>query len=368
MAELPLAPPPTRDEVEELIHEIERFLRQLPPGVPEVAPLTYPGSGFIVGGLLSTLPWWGVWLPPDKADEAAAHVLRGVDHLRAARTDKEALEQALAINTMDLSVMAKYAPTSPPPSPGPETMPSPSAVLAADLAALRRHVARIAIWERAHHRLVHEPLAEAQGRAETATIALGEATAGLGVQTRWAIRWIVEGVIPRLEHELRTTIQELRQAQQQANAELARELEHVAERLQQRIGDVVRWLTTEALPELERELRAERAVRRDADRALARGIATEAEARTGADAAILAELAPLTAWFGSFGLHTTQKVNRNENLIDQLEHLDWGNLLAFTSVPALVALITRLAPQVIGRAPEVLAGLEDAASSVLGGL
>ncbi len=359
---------PSASDIEELIREIEDYLRQIPPGAPTVIPLGLPGAGLVLAGLLAAMPWWGIWLSPSAADEAARRALNSTDQLQRPSTDAQALKQALALNRMDLRALVPFAQARPGVSLGLSVMPSPSAVNVQQPRPLAHALALVTLWQRAHHDLVHGGLVDAQGRADGATAAAAAAAASLGVQTVQTARYILREAIPQATRELVAIIRQLRQAQQAANSELAHELERTAEHLAQRIGDLVRWLQTEALPDLEKEIRAERQARAQGDHALGVSVGEEADARTHADASILAELAPLVAWFGGIGRHTTEKVNRNEDVIDQLEHLDWSSLLAFTGVPALVALVTRLMPPVLAQGPRMLSALEGAAAAARGSL
>ncbi len=357
---------PSASDIEELIREIEDYLRQIPPGAPTVIPLGLPGAGLVLAGLLAAMPWWGIWLSPSAADEAARRALNSTDQLQRPSTDAQALKQALALNRMDLRALVPFAQARPGVSLGLSVMPSPSAVNVQQPRPLAHALALVTLWQRAHHDLVHGGLVDAQGRADGATAAAAAAAASLGVQTVQTARYILREAIPQATRELVAIIRQLRQAQQAANSELAHELERTAEHLAQRIGDLVRWLQTEALPDLEKEIRAERQARAQGDHALGVSVGEEADARTHADASILAELAPLVAWFGGIGLHTTQKVARNEDLIDQLEQSDLSWLLGLTAAGTFVRLVTELLGRSAGLLPDVLHELETDAGKLIG--
>lgn len=269
----------------------------------------------------------------------------------------EAARQAVAYARQVVTIVAGL---------GAEVMPSPAAVNAASGPTLANAVARIALWQRAHHAAVHGGLVDAQGRVDAATVAAAAATATSTVEVVRAIRGIVTVILPEAVLELTTTIQRLRVAQQAANAELTHELERTAADLARRIGDLVRWLKTEALPDLEEEVKAERLARKKEAAGLRVGIATEVDDRTSADASLLTQVAPLVAWAAAFGVHTTEKVKRNEDVIDQLRNLDLGAFLALTSMPALSALTMRLITDAVPHVPALVGGLEDAASKALG--
>lgn len=361
-------PPPTVREVEELIREVEDYLRSLPPGAPVVVPLAVSGGGLVLAGLVgaAVAGWWLGTRGEQERAARQAELAAGL--LRRPTVEAATLRASLREHLRNLHRQRERVRERGEPPSATEAMPIPERVNALEPRALAHAVALIALWQRAHHRQVHGGLVDAQGRHDAHAAAAASATATFAAQTVRSIGAIVHHAIPEAVRELRRTIQELRQATRAADAELERELARTAERLTQRIGDLVRWLRTEALPELERELGIEVHARGQADRALAHGLAEEAEARTDADAAILAELAPLAAWFGGIGLHTTEKIARNERLIDELEHLDWSSLLAFSSVPALVALVTRLMPPVLEQGPRMLAALEGAAAAALGSI
>ncbi len=254
------------------------------------------------------------------------------------------------------------------PAPAEQTMPAPNAIQRAQPAQLPDALARIAVWQRAHHGLVHGQLVDAQGRADAETVAAASSAQAATAATVRAIRGVVDTVIPQAVRELTTSLRALRQAQQQANAELAHELERRADALAQRIGDLVRWLQTEALPDLEDELAVEKAARQQAI-GQTRNLV---DATTSPLASELAQIAPAVAALAGFGIgnltHTAEKVGRNEQLIDQLGQLDLSSLLAFAGVPALTALVTRLMPPILEAGPRMLGALEGAAAAALGEL
>ncbi len=348
------------------------------PVPPPVDPPAVPGwAGLLAGvALLEGAARYNVVDPATEWGRlyrfVADNLQAAVDRLRTAHLSPTQARQELT-HIRDLQralhgLQAVLAAVPEPQGVGADAMPSPGAVNAADLAHLRNATARIAVWQRAHHAQVHEQLVDAQGRADAQGVAAASVTADATVATVRAIRGVVSVVIPQAVRELTASIRALRQAQQQANSELARELERRADTLAQRIGDLVRWLRTEALPDLETELEAERAARRQADHDLANGIVTA----TGPLSKGLSELEtaflPLAAYGLAPLLHQAEKVGRNEQLIDQLGQLDLSSLLAFAGVPALTALVTRLMPPILEAGPRMLGALEGAAATALGEL
>lgn len=247
-------------------------------------------------------------------------------------------------------------------------VPSPNAVQRASGQALATSVARLTAWEHQHHGKVHVPLARAEAEQSAALHPFTAAVADLGTATVQGFRAVVNHLLPEVRTELTTLIREERSLRRDADTELRGRLIERTTALAQRIGDLVRWLRTEALPDLAEAIQAEQAARTKGDRALTRGLATETDARTGADAELQAALAPLVAWAGAFGVHTTTKVKNVEDPLDRLMGLDPSSLLLFAGFPALVELITRLLPRVAEATPAVLSGLEGAAVRALGDL
>lgn len=365
------------EEAEAWLQSFEAFVAGHPElaAAPPTAGAGWVGVTAALAYLLGSIPTTPTNQNIRNATEALQGALETLKQPNITLAQARNAEAVVRFQTKTLVFLAKAEGLTIPPlgveagaSLGLETMPSPGAVNQAQGAQLANAVARVAVWQRAHHAQVHGNLVEAQGRANAAAAALGLATATQGAATVDAIRAVVDVILPRAVSELTTTIRELRQAQQAANAELERALERTADRLVTRIGDLTRWLVTTALPDLEEQIKAERAARKDADHELRRGIATEADVRADADLGLQTAVAPLVAWASSFGVHTTEKVRRLENPLDQLLNADWSLVLGFASFPALVALIGKLLPHVAGATPAVLGSLEGAASRALGEL
>src|SRR5574341_14338 len=161
---------------ESLLDEIGPYLRLIPGGAGEVAPMAFPGASLVLAGLLASSPWWGFWTDP-RAEEAAGRTLNTVSHLTRPATDADALRQALARNTGDVRSLVQWARPQADAPPGTRIFPSPSAIQIQQPRPVADAVAREAAWQRAHHGLVHVPLAAAQGAADGASAAQGAATA-----------------------------------------------------------------------------------------------------------------------------------------------------------------------------------------------
>lgn len=245
-------------------------------------------------------------------------------------------------------------------------VPAPSVVQRATGTALADAMARVALWQRAHHGRIHVPLTVAESEESAALHPFAAAVAGLGVTVADALRAVVGHMLPELRAQLVDLVAEERQARRAGDVELRADLRERAQALAQRIGDVVTWLRTEALPEVRQQVRTEAELRKAQDRALASDLALEADVREGTDLELAGRLAPLAAWFGSFGLHTTTKVKTHEQLIDQLGRMDLGLLLSLAAFPNLVELVVRILTDVGGKIPGIVASLEDAASEALG--
>lgn len=337
----------------------------LPAGEGIVAPSIMPGGPQLLGRAIVAQGWSVQGQPALMSSWAVANdqlvgLLAGgmyapVGELRQVLRRVEALARRIRA----------VAPES---AAGPDLMPSPGGVAASSGATLATAVARLAVWQRQHHREVHAGLAVAEGREGAATVGTMAATAGALTETVRAVRIIVDNLLPEAVRDLTLTIRQLRVAQQAANAEQTRELTQTARELAQRIGDVVHWLKTEALPDLEEQIRAEKSARQQAMAAVNRALATETETRTDADLSLATQLAPLAAWAAGFGLHTTDKVRRAETPIDRMMTADLSALLALTSFPGLVALTSRILPEVIGSTPRILGSLDDMARTALGAI
>jgi hypothetical protein len=242
----------------------------------------------------------------------------------------------------------------------------PSRVQAGELRQVADAVARMATWQKAHHGVVHKRLVTAESREGAAMVAVAASVTDLGRSVAGAFRAVVSHMLPELRGALVELIREERQLRRAADVDLRDHLQHRVEVVAERVGDVVRWLRTEALPEAQDLVRTEVEGRKAQDRALASDLAAEAEAREGTDVELATALAPLVSWFPSFGLHTTTKVKTHEQLIDQLGRMDLGLLLSLTAFPNLVELVVRILSQVGGQVPQIVAALESAADEALG--
>jgi hypothetical protein len=248
-----------------------------------------------------------------------------------------------------------------------DAVPSPNAVAQAQGQALANAVARLTAWEKAHHGKVHVPLAAAETDESAGIRAFTDAAGDLGAATAAGFKAVVSHLLPELRRQVVTLIRSETQVRRLADTELRGDLRTRAEELAQRIGDVVRWLRTEALPDLAEQVRTESQARKATDHELRVGLATVTNTVESQLPQLAAMLAPLTAWMGGFGLHTTEKVKRNEEPIDRLGGMDFGQLLALTSFPGLAALTVEILARVVPHVPEAIGGLERAAVDFLGG-
>lgn len=247
-------------------------------------------------------------------------------------------------------------------------VPSPSTVQQAQGQALANAVARLTVWERAHHGKVHVPLAGAESDESAATTTFAQAAVDLGTATVAGFKAVVGHLLPELRRQVVTLIRDEAQLRRLADTELRDDVRTRAQELAQRIGDVVRWLRTEALPDLAEQIKAERAARLEAQHKLTVGLATTTNTLEGELTQLATQLAPLVAWAGGFGLHTTEKVKRHEDVIDQLGGMDLSQLLALSTFPGLAALTTELLVRLVPQVPAVVGGLEEAAFKALGAL
>jgi hypothetical protein len=245
-------------------------------------------------------------------------------------------------------------------------VPSPSTISSAQGARLAQATARIAVWQQAHHGKVHVPLTVAEGQESAALHVMAQAAVDLGQATAAGFKAVVGHFLPELRRQVTTLVRTETQLRKLADVELRDDLRTRTQVLAQRIGDVVRWLKTEALPDLGDQIKAERDARREQDHKLTVGLATTTDTLTGEVEQLATQLAPLTAWMGGFGLHTTEKVHRNEEAIDRLGQMDFGQLLALTSFPGLAALTVDILARTVPHIPDVVAGLERAAFDALG--
>ncbi len=245
-------------------------------------------------------------------------------------------------------------------------VPSPSTISSAQGARLAEATARIAVWQKAHHGKVHVPLAQAESEESAALHAMAQAAVDVSTTTVAGFKAVVGHFLPELRRQVVTLVRTETQLRHLADVEIRDDFRTRAQELAQRVGDVVRWLKTEALPDLADQLKAERDARREQDHKLTVGLATTTDTLTGEVEQLATQLAPLVAWAGGFGLHTTEKVHRNEDAIDRLGGMDLGQLLALTSFPGLAALTVEILARTVPHVPDVIGGLERAAFDALG--
>lgn len=246
------------------------------------------------------------------------------------------------------------------------SVPNPQGLLEADLAQTRRTVAVHELWRRGHHNRVHGRLVGAEARLAGEQAGLATATGILADRTADAFRQLWAHELPQLRHHMRDLIQEEREARSNGDTQLAQRLQARVQELRSRIGDVVRWLQTEAIPELEELVSRETALRISADQRLRRGLSEEVGARTGADAMLMAQLAPLVQWADGFGKHTTEKVKRNEDLMDRFNRADLGFLNQLILAGPFVTLVTEIGARVAPALPGMLEALEARATRAIG--
>ncbi len=245
-------------------------------------------------------------------------------------------------------------------------VPSPNAIQAARDARLAEATARIAVWQKAHHGRVHVPLTQAESEESAAVHPFTQAAVDLSTATVSGFKAVVGHLLPELRRQVVELVRTETQLRRLADVEIRTDFRLRVQELAQRVGDVVRWLRTEALPDLEEQIKAERAARKETDHKLTVGLATTTNTLEGELTELATAVAPLTAWMGGFGLHTTTKVRNNEGLIDQLGSGDWGQLLALSSFPGLAALTVDILARTVPHVPDVVAGLERAAFDALG--
>ncbi len=245
-------------------------------------------------------------------------------------------------------------------------VPSPSTISQAQGARLAEAAARIAVWQKAHHGRVHVPLAVAEGQESAALHAMAQAAVDVSTATVSGFKAVVGHLLPELRRQVVTLVRTETQLRRLADVEIRTDFRLRVQELAQRVGDVVRWLKTEALPDLAEQVKAERAARKETDHKLTVGLATTTNTLEGELTELAAAVAPLTAWMGGFGLHTTEKVKRHEDAIDRLGGMDLSQLLALTSFPGLAALTVEILARTVPHVPDVVGGLERAAFDALG--
>ncbi len=247
--------------------------------------------------------------------------------------------------------------------------PSPTEILRQELAQLRRTTAVQELWRRGHHAKIHGPLTTAEARLAGAEISVASATASGLAATVSAIRAVVTVKLPELRHELVTLLREEAQLRRGTDQELRVDLRTEIRRVVERIGEVVRWLRTEALPELREQVRLERIARHDADQELRDELRAERQHRLDADLELQTGLATLLGVTLPPVLHATEKVRRTEGVFDQLmrgNDLNWAAQLL--SAGPFVALAGGILGRVAGRIPSTLGALEESAARALGAI
>jgi hypothetical protein len=337
------------------------------PELTQVEPPTVPGFGTLMSYTIAILGVAITDKPLDGEDLLRDDLRILQDMLNDDTTPKAALDRQIArVHNGAQYLLEVEGGVQFGAALGLEAMPSPNAINTATGAKLSNAVAQIAVWQRAHHREVHGNLLEAQGRANAAAAALGSSTAAATNATVDAIRAIVQQMLPDAIDELTALVHEERQDRRDEDQDTRKRLSTQIDRVDARIDDMLDWLKHDALPDLQRQVDAEVEARKQAIVGVSEDLDAEAATRADADTALQTQLAPLAAWYAGFGLHTTEKVNRNESIIDELEHLDWSNLLAFAGLPALTALVAQLMPAVLEASPAAIGGLEGAAAELLG--
>lgn len=245
--------------------------------------------------------------------------------------------------------------------------PSPTQILRQELSQLRRTVATQETWRRGHHGQVHRPLSVAEAAHAGAEIAMASVLGPALGSVVDAVRAVVEHLLPQLRRELTRLNREEAQARSQGDLKLRVDLRQRASELAERIGDLVRWLRTEALPEVAEQLRAEREARREADRELRRSTERELRRLEETDAGLMQALGPLLGPGLAPVLNAGRKVARTEGMFDQLLRsgdVNWAAQLL--AAGPFVALASKVLGRVAGQVPETLAGLEEAAVRALG--
>jgi len=348
-----------------LVREVEDYLRSLPPGAPGIVPLLIPFAAPAGSVLLAVL----LWVTPDidVSPAEAQRIRAAVETLQSdQRISPAQLSRALAGVPDTLRAVSSAYRQAERAEPAPAVVPSPTTIQRQDLSALRRTVATHETWREGHHGQVHGRVADAETQEAVATVAAIGAASAAVTATAAAVRTIVQVELPELNRELTRLVRLETQARRAGDTELREDLRARIAVALQRVGDLVRWLQTEALPELREDVRAERQTRRQVDQELRRRLQEEVEQLEETDTELATQLAPLVAWAAAFGVHTTEKVRRAEAPLDQLLNMDWSQLLLFAGFPGLVALVTHLLPRVAEATPQVLGALEGAAVRAMG--
>lgn len=321
-------------------------------------------SGLIAAGayFLGSIPTVPI---PDQQANLIASIRIDLAYLKQGTVATAPLGQTLRHLRALLARWGQLYPTTELPDAS-SIVPSPSTVQQAQGQALANAVARLTVWEKAHHGKVHVPLTVAETSEAAATHAFAQAAVDLGAATASGFKAVVGHLLPELRRQVVTLVRTEAQLRRLADTELRDDLRTRTQVLAQRIGDVVRWLRTEALPDLAEQVKAERAARQEAQHKLTVGLATTTNTLTGELEQLALQVAPLAAWAGSFGVHTTEKVKRHEEAIDRLGGMDLGQLLALTSFPGLAALTVEILARTVPHVPDVIGGLERAAFDALG--
>lgn len=362
---------PYLDDVDEGLRALERYLANAAKIAAPAAPAAIAGAGPVLAFLAAASLWW---LPGREAlsRKFRLSVSRALEILTAVEELEETiapgyLGRALQPVSLTLTEVRRVLGEIRRALPEPKVIgPSPQRLLTARMDDLRESTAALEFWRRQHTSQVHRPIRVQWERyAESAVaqaVAARTALAALG----GAVHTIVEARLPDLARRLRRTVAAEAQARRAGDTVLQTRLSRAARTLRAMIAETRAWVATEVVPELHRAVETEGALRLRADRTLQRGLATEAETRTEVDLQLQAKLAPIAAWMGSIGLHTTTKVHRMEPTMDRLLSTrgDWARHLLLPPAFAAVAvsILRRVAPAI----PEALVGLERAALAYLG--
>lgn len=354
------------DQIEAFLREFDRAQRQAPPETPP--PIAgVPGFWQMASSAfaLAYSADAGEIRLAEMSPEDRRQVVRTIDRM-VQQHDRYNVNQARAAFQLVADaqrawlryVRANYSVDSP-------GEPNPSEILSEEIAQLRHSVAWDRAWGQGHHRLTHLPASVAvEGYASTEAVAAG-AIGDTLVEVAQALRVIVDHRIPNLREQLDERIQRVREALHSTDVDLRHAIADLRGDVDARLDRLVRLITEEIVPDVEELISIEQAQRARADRQLQRGISEESDARTDADASILAKIAPIAAWMGSFGLQTTTKVNKLEPSFDQMLGPGFDVLSAILIPGALGALVLKLIERAGSATPEVFAGVESYAAKLL---
>jgi hypothetical protein len=355
------------DDAARLVREVEDFLRSLPPGAaaPTLVPLLVPGAAAAGSVLLAVL----LWITPDidVSSAEAQRIRAAVEALQSNQAIGAAqLSRALAGVPDTLRVVASAYRQAEAAQPAAMQAPAPTTIARQGPSALAQTVALHEVWREGHHDAVHGRLAAAETGEAAAEVAAVGAIAPAITATVEAIRAIVQLRLPELRLELVRQLRAERDLRLEGDRELATELRTATHELRQRIGDVVRWLRTEVLPDIREEFRLQRAEYLEVSRQLRQRLALEEDTRTDADLALATGVAAAAAWIAGDGQHVARKVKSTEGVFDQLMRNDLNWAAQLLAAGPFVALASGILARVAGRIPETLGGLEEAAARALG--